>query len=295
MAYSAPFERLASSLFDGFQFTYGTAFGAFSAGAWYTGFLYKRNASVIMSDEDYADYINPVDFKRHSETYFASRRAVAALSWEHPAVAQKARLKTSLIAQIDLNSRDDYLNSQYVSANIGVPVKSLIIEAGGAFQLAQEKSGSRTGAAAEAGVYWIPPSSFPSQFSVNGYFSSGDSESGLKAFIPINTKAFGEILGIMNSGFSAFSFGYSARFHKTFSMNLNSSLIMPSPFGDYTNYVNGTAEDKNYVLGGEFYSSLVWSPASDLRLNLGSGIGFFTPEMVEPRWHIKLSMTRSIY
>jgi hypothetical protein len=296
MEYSAPFEYLASSLFDGFQFTYNTAFGAFSAGAWYTGFLYKRNAVILMTDEDFNSYAEPVEYKRLSQTYFASRRAVGALSWEHPAVAQKFRVEAALMAQIDFNGDEDaYLNSQYVTAKIGVPVKSLLFEAGGALQLAQTENGSRTGAAAEAGVFWTPPSSFPSRLSFSGYFSSGDSESGLKSFTPVNTRAFGEVLSIMHSGFSAVSLGIAARLHRTFSVNLNSSIILPSLFGDYTNYVNGTAEDKDYFLGGEFYSSLVWSPASDLQFNLGSGIGLFRPEMVEPSWHVKLSITRSLY
>jgi hypothetical protein len=296
MDYSAPFEYLASSLFDGFQFTYNTSFGAFSAGAWYTGFLYKRNADIIMTDEDYTSYIKPVEYKRLSQTYFASRRAVGALSWEHPAVAQKVRINAAVLAQIDLNGdENNYLHSQYFTAKFGVPVNSLIIEAGGAFQLAQTEDGSRTGAAAEAGVYWIPPSPFPSRFSVSGYFSSGYSGSGLGVFTPINTKAFGEILSIMHSGFSAVNIGYSARFHRTFSMNLNSSLMLRSPFGTYIEYVDDTLDDKEYFLGSEFYLSLVWSPASDLQINLGSGIGIFTPEMAEPRWHIKLSLTRSLY
>jgi hypothetical protein len=295
MDFSAPFEYLAGSLLDGVQFTYNTSFGAFSAGAWYTGFLYKRNANIVIAAEDYIFYIEPVDYKQLPQTYFASRRVIGSLNWEHPAVAQKVRIKAALMAQFDLNNRDEYLNSQYVTAKFGVPVKDLLIEAGGAFQLAQEQSGTRFGTAADAGIFWSPPSSFPSRLSLSGYFSSGDSEGRLKAFVPVNTRSFGEILSILHSGFSAVSIGYTARFHRTFSMNLSSSLILPSLFGGYTNYVNGTSEDRDYFLGGEFYSSLVWSPASDLQIILGSGIGIFNPEMTETRWHIKLSMTRSIY
>jgi hypothetical protein len=295
MDYSAPLEYLAGSLLDGVQFSYNTSVGTLSVGAWYTGFLYKRNANIVITPEDYISYVEPVDYKQLSQTYFASRRVIGSLNWEHPAVAQKVRIKTALIAQFDLNNRDDYLNSQYATAKFGVPIKNLLIEAGGVFQLAQEESGTRFGAAADAGIFWTPPSSFPARLSLSGYFSSGNSENGLKAFVPVNTRSFGEILSILHSGFSAVSIGYTARFHRTFSMNLSSSLILPSLFGDYTNYVNGTADDKDFFLGSEFYSSLVWSPASDLQIILGSGIGIFNPEMTETRWHIKLSLTRSLY
>lgn len=295
MDYSAPFEYLAGSLFDGFQYTYNSGAGAFSAGAWYTGFLYKRNANILMTGDDYAAYVEPVNYRKLSQTYFASQRAVAALNWEHPAIAQKVRLKTAVIAQIDLNGQDSYLNSQYVTLKFGLPVRSLLIEAGGVFQLIQTEDGSMSGMAAEAGLFWTPPSSFPSRLSVSYFFSSGETDSGLGVFVPINVKSFGSVLGITHSGFSAVSADLSMRFIKTFSMNLNTSIILPSLTGVYTNYIYGTAESEYMLLGSEFYSSLIWSPASDLQIILGSGIGIFRPEMIEPRWYIKLSMTRSLY
>jgi len=297
MQYASPFEYVADSLFDGLLFSYNSTVGTLNAGVWYTGFLYKRRANIIMTEEDHEAYSTAVDYKNFSATYFPSQRAAAAVDWEHPAIADLVRTKLGVIAQIDLNRRDYPLNSQYITARIGVPVKSVLFELGGAFQLTQFKDISSAAAAGELGISWALPVKIPGRLSFSGYFTSGNKEKEsdfLGAFIPINSKFFGNLLQIEYSGFTAVTLDYTTRLHKTFSLSLNSSLLVKSLFGTYADLAVPADEDE-FVLGSEFYTSLVWSPASDLQFNLGSGIGIFNPAGNDIQWHVRFTVVRSLY
>jgi len=297
MYYTAPFEYTADNLFDGLMFTYNSQAGNLNAGVWYTGLLYKRRAVITMTEEDHASYNIAVKYKDFSATYFASRRAAAALDWEHPAVADFFRAKLGVIAQIDLNARDNPLHSQYITAKIGMPFKSVLFELGGAFQLTQVNDTLSTGAAVEAGVLWTVPSVFPSRLTLTGYFTSGNKKEesdSLGAFIPINTKFFGNLLQIAYSGFTAVSMDYTARLHRTFSLSMSSSLLLKSLFGTYTDPL-AVVNENDVIFGSEFYTTLLWSPASDLQFNLGSGIGIFTPTSKYVQWHVRFTVTRSLY
>ena len=296
MQYASPFEYAADSLFDGLMFSYYSTAGTINAGAWYTGLLYKRRANIIMTGEDYEAYGAAVDYNKLGATYFPSRRAAAALDWENPAVADLVRTKLGVIAQIDLNGRDNPLNSEYITARMGIPVKRFLFELGGAFQLTQFKNSFTSAAAAELGISWVLPSKIPGRLSFSGYFTSGNKKNDsdfLSAFIPINTKSFGNLLQIENSGFSAVSLDYTARLHKTFSLSLSSSLIFKSLSGTYAGA--SITEHDEFVLGNEVYTSLVWSPFSDLQFNLGGGVGAFNPASKDIQWHIRLTVVSSLY
>jgi len=53
MAYDDPLGYVASGLFDGARFSQYTKIGTFSAGAWYTGLLYKERAKIEMTENEH--------------------------------------------------------------------------------------------------------------------------------------------------------------------------------------------------------------------------------------------------
>jgi hypothetical protein len=212
-----------------------------------------------------------------------------ALGWEHPALADLIRTNAAFIAQIDLNGRDDYLHSQYLTAKIGIPFNSFLFEAGGVLELAQTGSGSNTGLAGELGILWTLPTAFPSRLSFNGYFSGGSSA----AFSPITAQLCGEVLEAMPSGISMLSLDYIARLHKTFSAGLTYSYFIRSDSKTFAGYPIDIIDDDGSLLGNEFFARLIWAPFSDLQINMGGGV--FIPAMGnaapdrEPQWRIKLA------
>ena len=84
MFYSDPLGFIAEGLFDGARFSFDTMLGTFSAGAWYTGFLYKKRANISMTAGELSNYHAELDYGDFSNTYFAPSRFFAALEWEHP-------------------------------------------------------------------------------------------------------------------------------------------------------------------------------------------------------------------
>ena len=300
MEYTAPFAYAAEGLFDGFQFAYNGPAGIFSVGTWYTGLLNKKKANIIMTEEETSSYYTAVDYDNFSGTYFASKRMITALGWEHPALAKLLRTQLAVIAQTDLNGGEDHLHSQYVTAKIGIPVNRFFFELSGAVELEEIDNDFNIGLAGELGAFWDLPAAFSSRLSFTGYYSSGKTASGsLAAFTPVTAKFYGNILGAKPSGISVFSLDYTARLYKTFSIDLTSSYFIRNDLGTYAGYPADRENNDGYFLGNEFFAQLTWSPFSDLQIIPGGGI--FLPSMGnaapgrKPQWRIELAAVLSLY
>jgi len=113
MSYSDPLGYIVNGLLDGVRFTYDSAAGTFGVGAWYTGFLFKKRAVITMTEKEYASYSEAVDYKDFMNTYFAPKRIVAALDWEHPSLANLFLVNLAVLGQYDLS--DEELNSEYAA------------------------------------------------------------------------------------------------------------------------------------------------------------------------------------
>jgi len=304
--YADPLNFVVNGLFDGAQFFVDTTAGTFNAGAWYTGFLYKKKAYITMTPEDYISYyFIPLDYNYFADTYFASRRVLAALSWEHPSLAEIIRFKFALVGQFDLNARYNPYHSQYASLKAGILVKQFVFELGGVFQTAEtiraaEEERFNIGYAGELGVSWALPMAIQSQLSLNGQYSSGRAESGIvAAFVPITAKEQG-ILKARFSGISIIDLDYSIHFHQTLSAGLTASYFIRNDLGTYRGYpLNDSGNSDGHFLGGELLGRLIWSPISDLRFNLGGGIFFPSLGDAAPdadyRWRVELGLILSIY
>ena len=295
MLYSDPLAFIAEGLFDGARFSLDTAGGTFSAGAWYTGLLYKKRINITMTDEELISNGADPDYEDFFNTYFAPRRIVSALDWEHPALGERLRIKFSLLGQYDISGAD--LHSQYAALKLSLPVKNFIFDLGGCVELIEEKNEFLgIGLAGEMGIVWMLPTAIEDRLSFLGRFSSGVIEGGqIIAFQPLVTKAQGEILEARFSGISTLSLDYIARLHRTFSLGLTSTYFVRSDLGTFTGFVG---EDE-YFLGNEFCGRLLWSPSSDIQLNLGGGafmpsLGNVAPD-AQTVWRVELNVILSLY
>ena len=70
MAYDDPLGYIASGLFDGGKVTFETGMGYFSAGAWYTGLLYKKRANIEMTESEYKANNTKLDYGNFENSYF---------------------------------------------------------------------------------------------------------------------------------------------------------------------------------------------------------------------------------
>ena len=300
LSYADPLNFVVDGLFDGAQVLYDTTMGIFSAGAWYTGLLYKKTAKITITGEDTLSYYSKLDYGDFADTYFASRRMLMAVGWEHPSLAELVRLKCALTGQFDLNGYDTPYHSQYATLRAGIPVQRLVFELGGAIQIAQAADEFGVGLAGELGVSWLPPTAFQSQLSLNGRFTSGNAESGSGiAFVPVTTRDQGSVLKAKLSGISVLSADYTARILQSFSSSLAASYFVRSDLGTYKGYPASAATEDGYLLGGELFARVIWSPASDVRLSAGGG--FFAPALgnvapdAAPQWRIELGLVLALY
>jgi hypothetical protein len=281
MPYADPLDFIAEGLFDGAQVLLDTPVGTFNAGAWYTGLLYKKSAGILMTEEDSASYKVPADYDNFSNTFFASRRLLMAAGWEHPSLAEFIRVRLALTGQFDLNDADTPYNSAYLSGKAVMPVKRFAFNAGICMEIAEEELGF----AGESGVSWTLPTVFSSRLSLDWRFGSGK-------FIPITIKEQGEVLQETLTGISAFSLDYAAKLSPaitiglTFSLfnNFDASRVSPLPYGS-----NGGS------IGGEFFGRLIWSPFTDVNINLGAGVFMPAASGIEPVWRVELGLVVVLY
>ena len=297
MFYADPLGFIAEGLFDGARVSYDTNIGTFSLGGWYTGFLYSRRINITMTDEELRLYNSDLDFNDFVNTYFAPRRFVYALDWEHGGLGIGIfRPGFSILGQFDLSGSE--LHSQYLIGHMSFPVDAFFLYLGGSLGLVQDSGDFNIAYAAEARIAWVPPFTFNSRLSLLGLYASGRSGN-IAAFEPITTSFQGSILKARLSGLSMISLDYTARINRTFSMNLASSYFIRNDLGTYNRYPVDSENNSGYLLGNEFSGRLYWSPFSDLGFNVGAGI--FMPSMgnvstgEKNLWRVEMGFVLSLY
>jgi hypothetical protein len=299
MAYGDPLGYIASGLFDGARFSQYTNIGTFSIGAWYTGFLYKKRAHIAMTEKEYTANNTAIEYnKDFFNTYFATRRVLAAVDWEHEGLGNRAIARLSLLSQFDLS--DEKLNSQYLAGKAIIPVETKVpngafnLNIGGCFELIEASDYTvsaspneiRPAFAAEAAFAW---SNLVHYISLNAKYASGASDT-FSAFLPLTTNTQGQIFRPKLSAIAVLSMDYIARLRETFSIGLYPAYFM----------LNDSESVKgNRFLGGEIFAACYWSPAPEININLGGGaflpsLGNVTPEG-KTSWRVELNVVLSLF
>ena len=305
--YADPLGFIATGLFDGIQFSYYSTAGIFSAGAWYTGLLYRKNAYITMTETDQAAYgasVDYNDFNRFSDTYFASRRLLASLDWEHPSIAQLLNLKAAVTAQFDLTgNKEDTYHSQYITIKASVPVNSFTFELGGSLEIAEmdvaEVKDTNIAFAGDMGIYWMLPTGFDSLLALTGHFLGGNTAGIMGAFVPLSNRFYGDILKAKLSGLSLLGLNYTMRFTSALVTGLSVSHFIRNDLVTYKAYPVKNKDNGGRFLGTEFFARLVWGPFSDLQLSCGGGV--FLPVMgnaapdEKPQWSVELAVILALY
>jgi len=278
MAYDDPLGYVASGLFDGARFSQYTNIGKFSAGAWYTGLLYKERAKIQMTENEYAAYKAAIDWNDFSNSYYAPRRFLTAIDWEHKGVFEKAIVRLSLLGQFDIT--EEKLHSQYLVGKAIIPYGAFSVDLGGSFELIEAKDKTRPAFAVDAALAWKNSMHF---VSLGVKHASGEN-GGVAAFTPLTTNAPGQILRPKISGLTMLSVDYTARLFDTLSV------------GFYPAYYILNGKGSNGRNGGEIFGAAYWSPAPDVSVNLGGGASFGNVVSDEKAgWRVALNVVLSLF
>ncbi|GBU29347.1 hypothetical protein R84B8_02911 [Treponema sp. R8-4-B8] len=298
--FSDPLAFIANGLFDGIQYQYNSGFGSFRVGAWYTGLQYKKRANIAMTDAELIEVSTPVVYDDFFNTYFASKRVISSIGWEHPSIGEVMHLNAAFVGQTDLNDAVSKYHSQYIILKAGMPISNFLLEIGGSVEFAQAATDElkfNVAFAGEIGLFLLFPSKFNTRLSFTSVITSGRTDSTIAEFIPIAGKEYGYILKTRIPGLSIFSLNYSSKFSDSLSGLFTVSYFVRGDWGTFNSYPVST-DSKGYFLGPEVSAMITWSPASDLQFNLGGGA--FFPALGDAgaeekiKWRVDLTVIMSI-
>jgi hypothetical protein len=269
---------VASGLFDGFSGSLGLGWGRISLGVFYTGLLYKKNAEIIMTEHDLANYIKPLDYGNPT-SYFASRRILTTLAGEFPDLTSHSTLRLDLLAQIDLNDTSPdtayALHSQYLLGQYTFrPVEMLVLNASGGMGITEiEGADTQISFAATAGADWELPTSLTDMLSAKIIWSSGSVSNTIGVFRPINGITQGMILTPKFSALASAKASYATRLHETLSAETGFTYFLRTDVETFYDEDLDPASTSR-LLGGEVYGSVIWAPESICRFTLSGGLFF---------------------
>ena len=300
--YSDPLGFIAGGLFDGIRFSHNSSAGILGAGMWYTGLLYKETANITMTDNDADIYEAEFDYGDFANTYFAPARLLMSFDWEHPSIAELLSLKAAITCQFDLSGADVALHTQYLTVKASLPMKSLLFEIGGSLETLQtvlaDDNKFTMAFAGDFGVFWTPPLDFHSRLSFTGHIAGGRVDDFIGAFVPVTTKVYGSVFQPRLSALSILTLNYTARLGPAIGAGLSATCFVRNDLGTQVSYP--VSEDsQGYFLGTEIFARIIWSPFSDLQLNIGAGaflpaLGDAGPEE-QALWRAEITMVLAIY
>jgi hypothetical protein len=292
---------IAAGLFDGLSVSWNLGGSRLAAGGYYTGLLYKDSADILMTPSDIREYLKPLDWEEGAAAYFASRRALASLSWEAPALAGSPHgLYLQGLGQFDLNGTEDWLHSQYLSLRfLFSPLSSFTVTAGGVLELSEQAEGAtKTALALLVNAGWQPPTVLQDRVSLGFRWGSGGTDEGsggLGPFLPVTSLHQGNVLNSALSGLMVIRAAYTLRPYEALSLALEGRYFFGDKAGGPdTPYTGADAG----ALGGELYVRGSWAPVMDTVLLFGAGLfipgtGNVLPSGDPPRWLASLGLTVS--
>jgi hypothetical protein len=275
-----PLGIVAAGLFDGLTGSFVVGKARINAGAYYTGFLYKGTAKILMNSRDTENYVLPVHYGELWDTYFASRRVLVSASGEFPDLTPHTTLTVNALGQFDLNpealSGESMLHTQYFSVlYTASPLRTLTLIGGGVLGTAQSETDGRLHFAATLGVEWEVPGALQDMIQGEVLWTSGTGAGGaaaFTAFMPVNSITRGQVYTPKLSGIMTARGQYSTRLSRSFAVSMEGTYFIRTDEDTPIEAEDSPLSER--LLGGELFGSLIYAPASDFMITLGGGAFF---------------------
>ena len=287
--YSDVFGMTAAGLFDGARFDLSLPLGNISIGAYYSGLQYKETAKISMTGSDAENNGSGWEYDSFGD-YFASKRVIASVRWDLP-IFQFSSISAEVLAQFDVNGKDDKLHSQYGEVQFELyPVSKIGLNFGLLFEAMENGEGDFFAAfGALAGLRMEVPGALNDGLKVLLKFSSGSYNDTFASFTPMTAASQGMVFPGVFSGLGVISANYSIR-------------ILPSLFaeGILSYFIRTFTDDYNdgTLYGGELWTSIAYQPFDDVRVSLAGGLFFpalgnYYSSGTKPSWKISSVLSLS--
>lgn len=263
---------VANAAFDGATLGFAGERHAFSASAFYTGLTYKQTARLLLSQRD--------KFAYYEGGYFAPPHLIMSAAYDFfPPFWEDSQLSVNLIHEIDLreNARS---RTTFALCKIALPfAENYLLQGGAAFAWAEENEVPQYSIASTIDFSIDLSRFYPSQllFEIKLLYGAFD------AAQPMPVITFRDLSALYSpeqARLITFKTSYLARFSPILSFEgafllfarLSADYLPAVPL--YGGYENPDAS--GFLLGEELVLSAVWTPLSDLSLNIGAA--FFFPD-----------------
>jgi hypothetical protein len=281
-----PLGIIAEGLFDGLGGSVVAGKARISAGAFYTGLLYKESVKIIMNSADAEKYVAPFSYD-DADSYFASRRVLVSAAGEFTDLTPRTTLTVNALAQFDLNPEafagKSSLHTQYLSARYAfLPLESLTLTASAVAGLAESQEAAQAQFAAVFSADWEVPGALQDLLLMEFRWASGAMNDSITAFTPITSIAQGQVFTPNLSGLMTVKGKYTARFHRSFSASAEGTCFMRTD--EETLIGPEFPSSSSLLLGGEVYGAVLWAPVSDFMVTAGGGAFFSLNAPV--RWKV---------
>jgi hypothetical protein len=287
---------ILSGLFDGLSGRFGLGGARFSLGAFYTGFLYKNTAEIVMTAEDRDRYGAALDYG-DLDSYFASRRVLVTTGLEFPDLGSRFSLSLEGLAQFDVNGGRGY-HSQYLEARTGIEAtRSLRFTVTGIGALGEvEGEDIQAQFAGALGADWDVPGTLKDMVQAELRWGGGEMNGGIGAFRPVSGISQGEVFSGTLEGLMRARLSYTARPHERVSFSLGTACFWRTDTETFTDAeLDGLSMER--YLGTEAACSLMWAVQSALQMTVGGGVffpgGAFTKD-AGIRWKVNGGITISL-
>jgi hypothetical protein len=271
--YQDPSGLAASGLFDGLSGGFSVRGARLSAGVWYTGFLYKDAADIMITRRDAENHAEPFAL---DGTYFASRRALVSLDWEHPGLGPRSSLALGFLGQFDVNEGEERFHSQYLSARYGLRLPAGAgLEGTAVVGAGEDGGGAGVFFAAALEGFWALPGGPDDRLSLRALYSSPAEGERLLAFAPVNALPQGKVYAPAPGSLALIRGAYAFRPWRLLNLTAEYTCFIRTGITSFQD--NGEPEklkDSGYVLGGEVYGTAAAALLPDLAVLIGGGAFF---------------------
>jgi hypothetical protein len=287
---------IAAGLFDGLSGSFSLGPARLSLGAFYTGFLYKETAKILMTPGDTENYSKSLDYG-DPDTYFASRRILVPLDLEFSDLASRLSLALTLLGQFDVNDAPAR-HTQYLATRFGVEaLDSLRFNLTGIGALAEDEGeDALVHFAAAFGADWDLPGALTDMLTAEFRWGSGMVNDAVGSFRPVSGIPQGTVFTPGLEGLMNIRAVYTARPHRIVSLSAEGVVFWRTDEETFRDAeLDGALKDR--FLGTELSGALIVAPQSALRLTAGGG-AFFPgnafAEDADIRWKITMGIILSL-
>jgi hypothetical protein len=279
---------IAAGLFDGISGSAVLGQARLSAGAFYTGLLYKGTAGIMMTPSDVETYIDP-------DNYFASRRFLFSAGADFPNLTPSSGLTVNALGQFDVNGKATALDTQDLTGRYTyLLTETLSLSGALVLGLAEDQDENLSAHfAASAGMSWEVPGRVRDMLEGELRWANGAVNENITAFTPLTGTAQGQVFSPSLPGLMTVRAKYTARFLGKFSSATEGTYFIRTDGETLAGAEYPPSSER--LLGAELYETLSWAPKSDLMATLGGG--FFFPKLgnvfvadAPTRWKVRVGL-----